>query len=143
MSTTDTVQRAEAIDPGFVTLQRATLVTNRASYVQERDRLSAAAVELLNDWSGRDGGGDDDFGEGDSVEVELDRIRALLGVISTRIEDVDAALARLDADRYGICDSCRQAIAPARLEVMPESTHCVSCKSGSGLGLSRRLQPAD
>lgn len=131
----DTMQRRQAVDPGFLTFQRAALVAKRAACVEEKEQLSAAAVELLNDWPGRDGGGDDDFGEGHTVEVELDHIRALLGVVSTRMEDIDAALARLDANRYGICDSCQQPISVNRLEVLPETTHCVSCKSRSGLGV--------
>jgi DnaK suppressor protein len=42
----------------------------------------------------------------------------------TRIEEV---LARVADGTYGRCDRCGEPIAEARLEVLPDSTHCVRC----------------
>ncbi len=41
----------------------------------------------------------------------------------------ERALAKLDEGTYGICDSCGAEIPPRRLEVMPDSTLCVSCSA--------------
>ena len=40
----------------------------------------------------------------------------------------EAALARIDAGTYGVCESCGQAIGKARLQAFPRATLCVSCK---------------
>ena len=40
---------------------------------------------------------------------------------------IDRALAKLAEGSYGICDGCGAAIAPARLEVAPESALCIAC----------------
>lgn len=45
------------------------------------------------------------------------------------IEQVDAALARLDAGSYGACTKCGTAIPEERLELRPFSATCVACTS--------------
>jgi DnaK suppressor protein len=37
------------------------------------------------------------------------------------------AIEKLDEGSYGVCDNCGAAIAPARLEVAPESVRCIDC----------------
>jgi RNA polymerase-binding transcription factor DksA len=39
-----------------------------------------------------------------------------------------AAIERLDDGDYGVCVECNEAIAPARLRVMPEVQTCVRCQ---------------
>jgi len=46
-----------------------------------------------------------------------------------RLAQIEQALARIETGKYGICDSCGQAIAPARLDAMPHATLCISCQS--------------
>ena len=40
---------------------------------------------------------------------------------------IDAALALMDEGEYGWCQSCGDAIAPARLDIDPAARLCVSC----------------
>jgi DnaK suppressor protein len=42
--------------------------------------------------------------------------------------EVQAALARIDAGTYGLCDVCGEAISPARLEAFPVARRCVHCQ---------------
>ena len=52
-------------------------------------------------------------------------------VASTRmlVEQITAALNRLDAGTYGRCTRCGGQIAPARLEVLPHAAACIECQS--------------
>ena len=52
-------------------------------------------------------------------------------VASTRmvVEQITAALNRLDAGTYGRCIRCGGQIAPARLEVLPHAAACIECQS--------------
>ncbi len=43
------------------------------------------------------------------------------------IETIRAALNRLDSGSYGICISCGEPIAPARLEALPYAVQCIAC----------------
>lgn len=45
--------------------------------------------------------------------------------IERRLTDVQDALARLDGDRYGICQSCGEPIDPERLSARPEVRFCL------------------
>lgn len=53
---------------------------------------------------------------------------ALLGEVAQReLAQVDAALQRLEAGRYGTCRSCGEEIDGARLEVLPFVLDCAAC----------------
>ena len=45
-----------------------------------------------------------------------------------QLQEVDRALEDIEAGRYGVCRECGEAIAPARLKVMPFATRCVACQ---------------
>jgi DnaK suppressor protein len=47
--------------------------------------------------------------------------------LETEAELIERALAKLDEGTYGVCDGCRQPIAPKRLQARPESVLCVAC----------------
>ncbi len=55
--------------------------------------------------------------------VTVSRAAALLRTI----EEMDAALERIDTGNYGICVHCGAAIPPERLEFRPYAAGCVSC----------------
>ena len=70
-------------------------------------------------------------GRGDlaSTYTNLDRDVALRGVEEQTLEQIDAALARMEAGNYGICDDCGQPINPARMEALPYATFCIECQA--------------
>ncbi len=41
---------------------------------------------------------------------------------------IQAALARIDAGTYGLCDTCGEPISTARLTTMPMARRCVACQ---------------
>ena len=45
----------------------------------------------------------------------------------TTLREIDAAVARMDDGRYGLCVSCSQPMPDARLDVLPMTPLCVSC----------------
>jgi RNA polymerase-binding transcription factor len=45
------------------------------------------------------------------------------------LEQIDRALADIEAGRYGVCGDCGDAIAEARLKVLPFATRCVACQA--------------
>ena len=129
---TSTTSSATAyVDDDFLVRQRGELDARRLSYREQVDRLSASADELAEAGGTPDLGDEQGFGEADSISVERDRLLSLQALARRRIDDVDAAVRRLDAGAYGACRTCRRPIPLARLEALPEATQCVSCASGS------------
>ena len=78
---------------------------------------------------------DEESGEGDTLNVERERDLALSAQARAAVDEIDRALAKMDAGTYGVCERCGNPIPKARLKALPYAALCVACKSG---GLSRR-----
>jgi RNA polymerase-binding transcription factor DksA len=67
--------------------------------------------------------------EGPTLSSEWSRIRGLLQEADAQLAETDAALARVDAGSYGLCENCGRPIPEARLEARPAARLCVPCAS--------------
>ena len=65
------------------------------------------------------------IGDGTTEAVERLNRTGVAQSISTSLEEVERALAKLDEGTYGICDDCGEQIAPERLEAIPWTPLCV------------------
>jgi DnaK suppressor protein len=72
---------------------------------------------------------DPDTDEGDPDLAEREKVIALAQGLERKLESIEYALRQAQAGMYGICESCEKPINPARLEIVPEATLCVACKS--------------
>lgn len=53
--------------------------------------------------------------------------------LEIKIKKLMFALQRVESKEYGVCIECQEEIAHARLLLVPQSTHCVTCKQELGL----------
>lgn len=61
-------------------------------------------------------------------ERENDEVLESLGNASTiELARIKRALDRIEAGDYFFCSECGEEIPPARLELLPFTTHCVNC----------------
>jgi RNA polymerase-binding transcription factor DksA len=122
-------------DQKILDAQRAVLIEERGKYhTQETEWLAEANLITEN----RDPGDvqfDEESGEGDTLAVERERDLALSAQAHAAIEEIDAALARMDAGTYGICRVSGQPIPKERLRAIPWATERVEYKVG---GFARR-----
>jgi DnaK suppressor protein len=84
---------------------RAQLEAQRADCVQQREQALAECATSVPD------------------PVAQRRSADLQG----SIEEIDAALARIEAGTYGTCTGCGTAIPEERLELRPMARSCVAC----------------
>jgi DnaK suppressor protein len=59
---------------------------------------------------------------------DQNRTRALRERATRDLQQVEAALARLDAGTYGLCQACGKPINPARLQALPWAAFDVECQ---------------
>ena len=108
----------------------------RELLLDERGRVERAIAGLRDGHPGSmedeaeevNGGVDtDDLGETASITLGRE-IDYTLGENSQAVlGDINAALARIDADTYGTCTNCGKAISVGRLEAHPWASLCIDC----------------
>lgn len=94
----------------------------RRRQLLETARGADAALDGL-----RAAGRDPEFEEG----AESDRAQQTLSTLEEaqrrEIGQIDAALARIEAGRYGTCRACERPVDPRRLSALPYAEHCAEC----------------
>ena len=102
---------------------------------EERRRTTQRLADLRGDYRGfveasKDSNADDEHDpEGATIAFERSQVGALVQQAEAHLDEIDAALERLDAGTYGACVVCGRPIPVARLDVRPAATTCVGCAS--------------
>ena len=121
----------------FFQRQRELLVAERNNYTRQAEELRAQAEALALEHEPGDVQFDEEGGEGGTANVDRELDLHLSAQARAAIDEIDAALAKIEAGTYGDCESCGRPIPEARLEALPHARLCVTCKSG---GLTARRQ---
>jgi RNA polymerase-binding transcription factor DksA len=108
-------------------LSESTLSDLRAELEQERSSLRLRLEEM--GFGGDELSFDQNFADSSQVTAERGEVEALAGSLRESLNDVEAALAKIDEGTYGDCEGCGQAINPARLEAKPAARLCMECAS--------------
>jgi DnaK suppressor protein len=72
--------------------------------------------------------------EGAAADSDDERELALLRHSQHELDEVVAAIVRIDAGSYGQCEGCGEPIGLARLRARPEARLCVGCQSAAERG---------
>ena len=103
---------------------KAALERRRAELVSELEVLTAVPSDPMGSVS---------FGKriGEGTTAAIDRIEKVgtAAELQAMLDDVHAALVRIDEGTYGICERCGALIPEERLEARPWTTRCVRCAS--------------
>lgn len=79
------------------------------------------------------GAGEDEGGsEGDLTRFERDRIRMRILEEEKAVETIDAAIERAAGRNWRNCTRCGNPIGDARLDALPATDLCVTCKADRG-----------
>src|SRR5580700_2732494 len=68
---------------------------------------------------------DSNFADSSQVTAERGEAERLASELREALDEVDAALVRLDTGQYGTCEVCGKPIGEARLEAMPAARLCI------------------
>ncbi len=96
---------------------RTDTVAQVAALTAEFDAVVAASASSNAD--------DEHDPEGATIAFERQQLVALLDQARQRLVDVDAALVRVAAGTYGMCEVCGRPIGEARLEARPAARTCI------------------
>lgn len=98
-----------------------------------KEKLGALEIELTGQIAEHekpvDFGSDIDSGDEEVDEAEeIDRQLTLAADLEKRLNQVKAALKKLEEEKYGACERCGEEIERAILDIDPESQLCGRCK---------------
>ncbi|GAB7002636.1 hypothetical protein JCM18899A_01070 [Nocardioides sp. AN3] len=105
----------------------------RARLLADLDRARRRLAELTGDFreiieASQSTNADDEHDpEGATIAFERSQVATLIAQARQRLEDADAAMRRLEAGTYGVCERCGRPIPTERLEARPTARTCVSC----------------
>ena len=133
--TKDGIISNKDFDLAFLRAQRALLETERARLLGQAERLENEREQLIEEAGMGDDQFDEDGGEGDTMAVERERDRVLSEQARQIVEDIDAALKRIESGDYGYSVISTRPIPRERLEVIPWATELVEERVG---GIGRR-----
>ena len=133
--TKDGIISNKDFDLAFLRAQRTLLETERARLLGQAERLENEREQLIEEAGMGDDQFDEDGGEGDTMAVERERDRVLSEQARQIVEDIDAALKRIETGDYGYSVISTRPIPRERLEVIPWATELVEERVG---GIGRR-----
>lgn len=102
----------------------------------ERQQALGRLASLTGDYeavvaASLDSNADDEHDpEGATIAFERSQIGALVRQGRDHLREIDAAVERLGAGTYGICERCGAAIGEGRLEARPVARTCIRCATG-------------
>jgi RNA polymerase-binding transcription factor DksA len=99
------------------------LTSVRDQLESERSDLARQLQELSSDGATSDL--DENFADTAQVAAEQVETRTLAAQLQDQLDDVEAALARIDGGTYGTCEICEKPVTAARLEAMPSTRFCI------------------
>jgi DnaK suppressor protein len=102
----------------------ATIQGLRTTLEEERESLRAQLSEL---GYGAQLDYDPNFADSSQVTAERGENEALVQKLVEGLREVEHALDKLGTDRFGLCETCGEPIAEARLEARPEARQCIGC----------------
>ena len=99
----------------------------REALVQQRQRLHSVVQSTAAQMAERTGDLPDvsdraSEGYGDELAA------GLLAIEAAQLDEIEAAIRRIDLGSYGICLDCHKAIPRKRLEILPFAQRCLNCK---------------
>ncbi|RMG17568.1 MAG: TraR/DksA family transcriptional regulator [Planctomycetota bacterium] len=96
--------------------------------IRKRDDLTRSVTRELDDMSNNEAHHLADLADAGGDANDEDRSFRLLEISGAELEQVEAALEKIEKGTYGICESCEKPIGLDRLKALPFATMCISCK---------------
>ena len=105
----------------------------RSRLESERERLNHELEQLKANAPDADERRDGSpFGKREEEATETAELETRLELetcIKDQLVAIEHAFDKFEKGTYGLCDICGQAIAPARLEALPQAGLCLDCKA--------------
>jgi DnaK suppressor protein len=100
----------------------------RAALLQRKQDLAREIEEVRNHLDEDQERVAEDARDGGAPDAQTGIDHAMVARDIREIQDIDAALKRIEDGDYGICIDCGAEIAPARIAAYPTAKRCLPCQ---------------
>lgn len=98
----------------------------RTATAERLARLRGDFAEIVA--ASADSNADDEHDpEGSTIAFERSQIGTLIEQAEHHLAEIESAQRRVDEGTFGVCESCGERIARARLEARPVARTCIAC----------------
>lgn len=114
--------------PGELDQIRQDLEAQKGLYIRELAELEAGTFNVSQSDLSGEVSFDEESADAGTFTFERERDLSLGNNIRDLLDKVTAALRRIDAGTYGVCERCGRGIDKARIRALPYSVLCIDCK---------------
>ena len=111
------------MDKRFVKKMKDSLLNLKKEIIEKLAAESSEFREILEDMEPKD------LVDIAADDVDRNNLEALGSQELKRLRAIDAALSRIENDRYGLCAKCNKKIPTERLMAIPYALMCIDCKT--------------
>ena len=118
----------------FIQKQKEKLEENKKALHEELSRFAEKNPKIKGDWKSHFPEFDGSETGGSRLEVASDEVEEYLNRLPVehsmelKLRNINLALKKIRAGKYGKCDKCKKNIALNRLEACPEAQFCLKCQ---------------
>lgn len=100
----------------------------------DRQQVLTDEVKEKRELTASEGNEDASGGVGDAGDESVTRMMTDIGIQEAgrdleELQEIDAALRRIDEGGYGLCEECGREIDQRRLEAQPTAMRCIACQA--------------
>ena len=77
---------------------------------------------------GSSDGADNHIGDDSDIVYEQEKLLTVREELTDRRSRIEHALKKMDNGTWGVCERCKQPIAPERLDALPFVVLCITCQ---------------
>lgn len=116
-------------------------ITMREAMARQRQQL-LSVVQSTQAQMAEKSGDLPDVSDRASEGFEDELSVGLIAIEAAQLDDIEAAIARIDDGSYGLCADCGRPIPRKRLEVLPFARRCLTCE-GANERRVRNIEPEE
>ena len=108
---------------------RAELEKRRTEITDDVRRMSEEIQSIGVEQDSEAGSVGNHFADDGSSVQESERLATMSGDMQEMLNQIDAALERIDDGTFGTCQRCGKQINPERIESFPYVAYCIECQT--------------
>ncbi|MCA1829924.1 MAG: TraR/DksA C4-type zinc finger protein [Actinobacteria bacterium] len=116
------------LTPREIAAIKTSLEKQREEFSREAEEIEEGVFNISQSEMSGEVSFDEEYADAGSATFEREKEMSIGNNVRDLLDKVNHALAAIERGTYGLCENCGKPIARARLQALPYSTLCLTCK---------------